>query len=436
VLTEENIDPQTQFQIHSVEQRRTLLERATLVWMSLQVLVYGTRLAVVGLENSSLIAGLSVMLTATVLILAKRGISTGLFAVLLLISIGLPGMALSFFFGGLFSPVLLLLFFLPIAAFMLIGRLAGWLVTGVVCAYFLLMAVLELRGFPWPEQNLTASQVTLLMAAVLVLVMCCISAIIYHYLRLYDAFYQSIEQSNRRLQQVTAYKSQFLSNMSHEFRTPLNAIIGFSRRLERNLKDSLSERDRQSVHSILRNGEMMQLLVNDVLDMASLEAGDVAVSLESLDVALLLRQVVSDHLTAAREKNLALQARVQGAAQTHVHRVDKQKMLQILNNLISNAIKYTERGEVNVTLHDERQGFYAISVADTGCGIPDEDLPLLFHRFTRSQRVERSNITGSGLGLALIQGLVKILCGKITVQSRVGEGTTVTVYLPVEPSAV
>ncbi|SMF23260.1 Signal transduction histidine kinase [Alteromonadaceae bacterium Bs31] len=413
--------------------RRKLLERTATVWMLLQLFVYSCRLMVTGLEGASLIAAACLITTAAVLLLSRRGFSARILSKVLLLSITLPIMALSYYYDGIHSPFLILIVFIPVAAFMLVSRPAGWVATAIVCTYFVVLGLLDLRGYPWPIHDLDTQQLSIATTASFVLVMCCISGIGWYYSRMYDAFYFSMKRSNQELKRTAQYKSQFLSNMSHEFRTPLNSIIGFSRRLERNLREKLDERDINGLQAILRNGENMQVLVDDVLDMAKIEAGEVSAKLEQVDVSKTVRQVVTNFKDKAQEKGLTLGLELGQSCCQFRYKTDAEKLSQVLTNLLSNAVKYTDDGSIVLSLGEksDRPGIYVISVTDTGRGICEQDIGSLFNQFSRSKTVERSNIVGSGLGLALTNELVKLLHGKITVDSDMGKGTTFSVYLPV-----
>ncbi len=409
--------------------RRKLLERTAIVWMFLQLLVYSGRLIVAGFESSSFIAGSCLIVTAGVILLSHRDFSARKLSLLLLLSITVPIMALSYFYGGVHSPFLILIIFIPVAAFMLVSRPAGWLATIVVCVYFIILGGLDLLAYDWPAHELNNSQLSISTTVSFVLVMCCISGIGWYYSRLYDAFYFSVKRSNEELKRTAQYKSQFLANMSHEFRTPLNSIIGFSRRLERNLKDKLEQRDINGLQAILRNGESMQVLVNDVLNMAKIESGEVHVKLEDVDVSKLIHPVVTNYKEIAEQKNIVLDFVLGKSHCDFRYRTDAEKLMLVLSNLVSNAVKYTDQGSIRVSLEEQVES-YVIVVSDTGMGIAKEDIATLFNQFSRAKSVVRSNIVGSGLGLALSSEMVKLLKGRISVESELGKGTSFSVFLP------
>jgi PAS domain S-box-containing protein len=223
-------------------------------------------------------------------------------------------------------------------------------------------------------------------------------------------------------------KSEFLSRMSHELRTPLNAVLGFAQVLE---MGSLSPDQRESVEHILKGGRHLLTLINEVLDIARIESGRLAISWE----AVLLRDVVRETFDlmgpAAAEAHVALSAADVG--ERHVI-ADSQRLTQILLNLVSNAIKYGGRGgTVTLSCEDVAGGRVRIRVSDTGPGIPPEKMARLFIPFDRLGS-EQTDVEGSGLGLVLSKGLTEAMGGTLGVDSTVGRGSVFWVELPAAES--
>jgi signal transduction histidine kinase/CheY-like chemotaxis protein len=219
-------------------------------------------------------------------------------------------------------------------------------------------------------------------------------------------------------------KSEFLSRMSHELRTPLNAIMGFAQVLE---LDSLSAEQMDAVHHILRGGRHLLGLINEVLDVARIEAGVLSLSPESVAVAELVHNAVELIQPLAAERHLTLE--VEPVPDAHVL-ADRQRLNQILFNLLSNAVKYNrEGGTVRVSSHFTEPNRVSIEVMDTGAGIPKEKLDLLFTPFERLG-AEQSGIEGTGLGLALAKGLAEVMNGTLTVESVIDRGSNIRVELP------
>jgi signal transduction histidine kinase/CheY-like chemotaxis protein len=236
------------------------------------------------------------------------------------------------------------------------------------------------------------------------------------------------EVAERRRAEVAAdaanqAKSEFLSRMSHELRTPLNAILGFGQLLE---MDKNGSQDRESVQHILKAGRHLLALINEVLDIARIEAGRLSISLEPV----IAGEVITATLDLMRPQASARGIRLPATAPNgNVYvMADRQRLQQVLLNLLSNAVKYnTDRGSVAVScLPDPGASRVRIAIRDTGRGIPPEMLTRLFTPFDRLG-ADATSIEGTGLGLALSKRLVEAMGGTIMVESQIGEGTTFTI---------
>jgi PAS domain S-box-containing protein len=234
---------------------------------------------------------------------------------------------------------------------------------------------------------------------------------------------QLLRDAMKEAERANGAKSEFLSRMSHELRTPLNSILGFGRLLE---MDGLSEEQREPVHYILESGRHLLQLINEVLDIARIEAGNVTIFPEPVAVEALLRDVVAVVAPIAAERSIRVEIESPGP-ECQV-RADPQRVKQVLLNLLSNAIKYNrEGGEVNIAC--ERAGpNLRICVRDTGCGIPADRLSDVFEPFERLS-TGHENIEGAGLGLALSEHLMELMGGTLTVQSEPGVGSAFTAEL-------
>ena len=228
-------------------------------------------------------------------------------------------------------------------------------------------------------------------------------------------------------------KSVFLSSMSHEIRTPMNAILGFSQLL---LGDpGLRRRQREQVQAIQRGGEHLMHLIDDVLEMSKIEAGRVTVHLAETDLHALASDLEAMFRLRAEEKGLTLAFERSDGLPQHVV-TDETKLRQILINLTGNAVKFSAKGGVTVRLRtepgdgDERR--LMVDVEDTGPGISDADLPRLFQRFEQARSAHQAS-GGTGLGLAISRAFAQLMGGKITVRSRVGEGSVFGLTIPVVP---
>ena len=217
-------------------------------------------------------------------------------------------------------------------------------------------------------------------------------------------------------------KSLFFSSVSHDIRTPLNAIVGFSELLERGVDDE-AERAR-CVSSILASGRVLARLVDDILDLSKLESGKLEIVAEPTDVPALVREVVAACEVVRARKSLLLETEI---AEMPWVSVDPQRIRQILYNLLSNAYKYTDRGTVTVRLR-WRDGTLELSVSDTGKGISPENVSRILQPFV--QLVDRNHRDGTGLGLPICQKLATLMGGELKVDSEVGRGSTFAVTIP------
>ena len=226
-------------------------------------------------------------------------------------------------------------------------------------------------------------------------------------------------------QQASRAKTEFLSSMSHELRTPLNAILGFAQLLE--LDRALTLRSRGYVTEVLRAGRHLLRLINEVLDLAHVESGRLALSPEPLVLADLVREALTLTEPLARQREVALRADVPGDL---VVRADRLRLKQVLLNLVSNAVKYNrQRGTATIAARPLDEFRLRIEVHDTGAGIAPERLPQLFQPFSRLG-AEFGPIEGTGIGLSLSKRLVELMAGRIGVDSEAGRGSTFWVELP------
>ncbi len=243
-----------------------------------------------------------------------------------------------------------------------------------------------------------------------------------------------LAEQGETLGRANKVKTEFLASMSHELRTPLSAILGFADLLLTSPKENLGPRARESLERIKRNGEHLLSLINDVLDLAKTEVGRTDIRLAPVDVAQLARACVAEVESLRGAKDLRVIADVPDAKVDLM--TDAQRVRQILLNLLANAIKFTERGEVTVTVRataiDVR-----VAVRDTGIGIAAGMLHELFQEFHQLEAGDGKRYDGTGIGLALSRRLARALGGEIEVTSREKEGSTFTLILPhVAPSSI
>ena len=241
-------------------------------------------------------------------------------------------------------------------------------------------------------------------------------------------------QLNVKLHQLNEIKSEFLANMSHELRTPLNSIIGFSELLEG--AKNLTDKEKRFAGNIHKSGRLLLDLINDILDLAKLEAGRMDLNISSFPIQGLVAELCDMVRKSAEDKSIQLQVEIQPDLPDVT--LDKVKVRQILTNLLSNAIKFTpEGGRIRVSVNREDPDTLVLSVMDTGVGIPESEQQIIFEKFRQGTTALGGNaltreVTGTGLGLSISRELCILMGGTIGLDSEVGKGSTFTVHLPWE----
>lgn len=247
---------------------------------------------------------------------------------------------------------------------------------------------------------------------------------------------EELEERNRQLQWQSqelerAYrlKSQFLASMSHELRTPINALLGYTSLMRDKIYGELNQRQDEALTRMYTASQHLLELVNDILDLAKIEAGKMPVHVEPVDVAQLVRELSQTIEPMVRRKNL--EYRVNLATDMPVLETDRTKVKQIVLNLLSNAVKFTHQGYIGITARraDDDDGV-VVEVIDTGIGIKEEDLPKIFEDFRQVDQSSTREYGGTGLGLSITKKLLHLLGGTIRVQSAPGQGSTFTLWLP------
>jgi signal transduction histidine kinase len=241
-----------------------------------------------------------------------------------------------------------------------------------------------------------------------------------------------LAQANLHLYEANRLKSDFLANMSHELRTPLNSIIGFSDVLQD--ISSLTDKQKRYAANIQKSGRVLLEMINDILDLAKIEAGKLDVKPTLFDINQVLQAQCDMIRSLSEEKNIDVQI-VTDPALAMVYQ-DANKIQQVVNNLLSNAVKFTpEGGLITITTGVVGQDFFQLTVADTGVGIPEADFEVIFEKFRQSNAILKGdNLTrqysGTGLGLSIVKELCKLLGGEISLTSHVGKGSVFRVTLP------
>jgi two-component system, NarL family, sensor histidine kinase BarA len=253
-----------------------------------------------------------------------------------------------------------------------------------------------------------------------------------------DAKVDELAQANLSLHQLNRLKSEFLATMSHELRTPLNSILGFSDVLS--TASNLTDRQKKYLLNIVSSGQHLLALINDILDLAKMEAGRMELHPTEVSVSDFIEHVTASILPLAERKNIDLQSEVDPG--TPLLRQDLGKLQQIMNNLLSNAVKFTpEGGRIRVSALPVGSDMVELNVADTGVGIPLEDQAAIFEKFRQGRHLTEQNDSltreyeGTGLGLSIVKELTRLLGGEVFLDSEFGKGSTFTVRLPVQVEA-
>ncbi|HEX4326985.1 MAG TPA: response regulator, partial [Burkholderiales bacterium] len=245
-------------------------------------------------------------------------------------------------------------------------------------------------------------------------------------------------QKADELERASTYKSQFLANMSHELRTPLNSTLILARLLSENKDGNLSPEQVKFAQTIYSAGNDLLVLINDILDLSKIEAGKVEVLRETLDLRKSVAQLAQSFDQIAVQKGLKLELAVDASAPAQIE-TDAQRLGQVLKNLLSNALKFTEKGSVVLRCHGVSAPgapeMVAFEVRDTGIGIARDKQALVFEAFQQVDGSAHRKFGGTGLGLTISRDLARLLGGDITLQSTPGQGSVFTLTMPVQPPA-
>ncbi|MFO1086490.1 MAG: GAF domain-containing protein [Reyranellaceae bacterium] len=242
-----------------------------------------------------------------------------------------------------------------------------------------------------------------------------------------------IRDKSRQLEIASQHKSQFLANMSHELRTPLNAILGYTEMMVDGLYGNVGEKAQGVLERVQSNGKHLLGLINDVLDLSKIEAGQLVLAMEHYSVADMVSTVLSATESLARTKGLELYSNVAPELPTGIG--DARRLAQVLLNLVGNAIKFTDRGGVEIRAAKAADRF-EIAVVDSGPGIAPADQKRIFDEFQQVDNTSTRKKGGTGLGLSISRRIVELHGGRITVESEVGKGSTFIISLPINAQSV
>jgi signal transduction histidine kinase len=248
-------------------------------------------------------------------------------------------------------------------------------------------------------------------------------------LAIYNArLFREIEQKSREIELASQHKSQFLANMSHELRTPLNAVLGYTELIQDGTYGDPTDKMRTVLERVQANGKHLLGLINEVLDLSKIEAGQLKLSITDYSLRDVVQTVVSSAEPLASEKRLALSVELPKDLPTG--RGDERRIAQVLLNLVGNAIKFTDKGKVTLAIarHD---GLFQIAVSDTGPGIPVAERDRIFEEFHQVDNSSTRKKGGTGLGLTITKRIIELHKGRIWVESEMGNGSTFHIVLPV-----
>lgn len=236
-------------------------------------------------------------------------------------------------------------------------------------------------------------------------------------------------QTARQLREVDQFRTQFLANMSHELRTPLNSIIGFSRVILKGIDGPLTELQKTDLEAIHTNGQHLLAMINEVLDMSKIEAGRMELIIEPVDLKGLIEGVIAASAALIQGRPIELRQEIEDGLPTIW--ADGTRIRQVITNLMSNAAKFTRQGSITFRVWSDDETVY-VSVRDTGEGIPQDKVPLVFEPFRQVDGSPTRRAQGTGLGLPISSQFVEMHGGRIWLESEYGVGTTFTFCLPIE----
>jgi CheY-like chemotaxis protein/CHASE3 domain sensor protein len=231
------------------------------------------------------------------------------------------------------------------------------------------------------------------------------------------------------LERANQYKSEFLANMSHELRTPLNSSLILSKLLADNKDGNLTAEQVKFAQTITTAGNDLLALINDILDLSRIEAGKIDLAVEPVSISRIVDQLIKGVQPVAEQKKLKLGVAIEPGAPDTIE-TDAQRVGQVMKNLLSNALKFTERGEVALRVFSSDNTSVSFAVRDTGIGIADHQREIIFEAFHQGDGSTHRKYGGTGLGLSISRDLARLLGGDITVQSTLGEGSVFTLTLP------
>jgi len=246
-----------------------------------------------------------------------------------------------------------------------------------------------------------------------------------------EAAKHDIEQKTKQIEISSKYKSEFLANMSHELRTPLNSLLILSKDLSENRNNNLDEVQVESAEIIYKSGCDLLVLINEVLDLSKIEAGKMSINIEKVYLQNFTNELLREFKHQAEQKGLKLNTKINPELPEFI-RTDYQRLNQILKNLLSNSIKFTEKGSVSISIDKNTESTIIISITDTGIGIMEDKQLAIFEAFQQAEGGTSRKYGGTGLGLSISRELAKLLGGEIKLSSKLNEGSVFSLIIPLE----
>ena len=251
-----------------------------------------------------------------------------------------------------------------------------------------------------------------------------------------------LEKQKEEIDRMNTHKNEFMTNMSHELKTPLNSILTLTQVLIKNKDDNLNDKQLKFLKTVYSSGKTLLSLINDVLDIAKIEAGKTETFIEPIEIGAIKNEISETFYAEQITKGITFQIEIDENIPEIIYS-DKKRLLQILRNILSNAFKFTEKGYVKFKIlnHDSSltkttsmlspENYIIFSIEDTGVGIEADQQKAIFEEFVQADGTAGKNFGGTGLGLAISQKLTTLLGGEIKLKSELGKGSTFNVYLPV-----
>jgi len=258
--------------------------------------------------------------------------------------------------------------------------------------------------------------------------------IIFHDITTYKAAQKELAQARDEALEASRVKTELLSRVSHELRTPLNVILGYTEMLQEGVLGSINERQFSAMEKILVSSRFLTQQVNDLLDFSSIEVGSIEIHCTHFPISEIMVQVVGSVAEAAKEKSLSLSTEIIIEPPALVYG-DRERVVQILTNLVDNAIKFSNEGVIRLSAFQENAHYWAMAVSDQGPGIPATAHDLIFEPFRQIDGSMTRIHGGTGLGLAIVKQLTEHMGGAVRLISEVGQGSTFVILLPNGPSA-